>query len=571
MKGRESAGRRASALLEVTLLLNSSLDLETRLAGVLEHAMRLFRADRVSVMLLDRRRERLRVTASRGLPPAASEATTAVGRGIAGWVAAHREPLLLQDAVADERFAGSSPDVRSAMAVPLLAERGLLGVLNVASRKAGLYADEDIRYLEAFAAQAAGAVYNSQLYHDLAEKQQVIQKELDMAASIQRSIISDYVPDPRVQLHGMLEPASSVGGDFYSVIPLARNTGLCEGCDGMQSGACGDSEHKWCPRKFGMVIGDVANKGLPAALIMALLTSALYELGKDSASPRAVLERANSIFLRFLFDSKYGFATAFYGFYDGTEKSLSFAKAGHETPILLRRDGAQDYLDAEGLPLGLRENGQYEEKKVILEPGDRLLLYTDGLTGARDASGQVLGQAGLIRLVQGKRDSQLAGLVEELIRDVAAFRDGALPSDDVAVLALELEEGFDLVIEIPSRMEAVRQAVRTVLDAAAGNGLGDRVFELHLCLEELVRNAVEHGNHFDPEKRVSIGARFGPEDVTIRVRDQGRGFSPPAFSGPEEMDVMSERGRGLAIVRHYCEELSFNGAGNQATLVLSRD
>ncbi len=565
--------RDLEVLLEVGRVLTSSLDLATRLEQVLDLALPLFDADRVSVMLPDVRGEYLNVVASRGLAEPADHARVRVGEGIAGWVAAHKESLVLNDPLKDERFASTSPGLSSSMAVPLMAEGRLVGVLNIATSKPVHYTEDDLRYLTFFAGQAAVAIDNSRLYNQLEAKQQVLERELIMASRIQRSIISSYVPNPLVRVAAKLMPASAVGGDFYSVIPLARDSRFCFYCSPEIQDQCGEFVTAYCPNKFGLMIGDVANKGLPAALIMAVLTTSLYELGQVNNSPRAVLEQANTIFNRFFFESQYGFATVFYCFFDGNNMSITYSKAGHDSPVILRTNGEPQFLDAEGFPLGLNEDGEYEEKTVSLAEGDRLILYTDGVTGALNDQGQILGRARFTELVKRGHGKSLDQFMETLVDEIMLFGGDAPPTDDIALMIMELQEQFDFYMEIPSEIGAVRDAVEAVLDLVAGTGSPEKLQEMHLCLEELVRNAVEHGNKNDPSKIVGIAARIEAERVIVKIRDEGPGFQPPHYRDWRDHTwsdeaILSERGRGLIIVRHYCEELRFNAEGNEATLMM---
>jgi len=560
-------------LLEVGRVLTSSLDLETRLEKVLDLALPLFDADRVSIMLPDVRGEYLTVVASRGLPEVARQSRVRLGEGIAGWVAMRQEPLVLNDPLDHEKFEGTAEGLSSSMTVPLLAEGRLVGVLNVATSKPVHYTLEDLRYLNFLAGQAAIAIDNSRLYNQLEAKQKVLERELAMASRIQRSIISSYVPNPQVQVAAKLMPASAVGGDFYSIIPLARDSRFCFYCSPEIQDQCGEFTTMYCPNKFGLMIGDVANKGLPAALIMAVLTTSLYELGQANNSPRAVLGQANTIFNRFFFESQYGFATVFYAFFDGNDMSITYSKAGHDSPVILRKNGEAHFLNAEGFPLGLKADGEYEEKTIRLAEGDRLILYTDGVTGALNDKGQILGRARFAELVRQGHGKSLDLLMDSLVDEIMLFSGDSPPTDDIALMIMELQEQFDLYMEIPSEVGAVRQAVQAVLEIVAGAGSPDKLQELHLCLEELVRNAVEHGNHKDPDKTVGIAARIEADRVIVKIKDEGPGFQPPLYRDWRNHTwsddaILSERGRGLIIVRHYCEELRFNREGNEATLMM---
>jgi sigma-B regulation protein RsbU (phosphoserine phosphatase) len=555
-------------------VLTAALDLNTRLDRVVEQAMEILQAERGSIMLLDEGMDELVVRTSRGLKEA-REFRVRVGEGIAGWVAQHGEPLVLQDVVSDHRFRGTDPSIKSALAVPLRVEGKVTGVLNVSTAtQRRRYDYLDLEHLISFADMAAVVIENARLYEALKKDHYHLGKELQMASRIQRSIISTHVPCASIRMVSKLMPASAVGGDFFSVIPLSRDSRFCFYCSSEVQDRCQNLRSEFCPNKFGVMIGDVANKGMPAALIMSVLTTILYEVGRHHISPRTILNEANSAFRRFFSESQYGFATLFYGFYDNTDNTLTYAKAGHESPLLLRgRSGELEYLDGEGFPVGLMEDGNYQEKTIELEREDRILLYTDGLTGALNVKGEILGRKRLVELVKIHAREDIEAFLDALADEIMLFSGDAPQPDDIAVMVLELEDLYDLTMTVGTEMRQIRYVINSVLETLQGfEGLSDPV-TLRLCLEELLHNAMEHGNRCDLSKKVYITVKAEPRRAVIRVRDEGEGFDFGRIlaRGQEEQPVLSERGRGLTIVSHYADELWFNREGNEATLVFTAD
>jgi len=552
-------------------VLDGSLDLDLRLNRVVEQAIELLSADRGSIMLLDKTGGELCVRASRGLKEPA-EFSVRLGEGISGWVAKQGTPLVLNDAVAEERFKGINSNIVSALAVPLRVEGRVIGVLNVSSSSKGRYYDHvDLEYLSSFADMAAAAIENAQLYQALRRDQEHLSKELRMASRIQRSIVSTQMPCASIHMVSRLMPASAVGGDFFSVVPLSRDSRFCFYCSSQTQDRCQNLRSQSCPDKFGIMIGDVANKGMPAALIMSVLTTILYQAGQHLSSPRSILNEANAAFRRFFSESQYGFATLFYGFYDNTDNSLTYTKAGHEPPLLVhKRIGEIEYLEGEGFPVGLMEDGCYQEKTVKLERGDRILLYTDGVTGALNDRGEILGRKRLVELVKAHADQDIEAFLDALGDEVMLFSGDAPQPDDIAVMVLELEDLYDLTMTVGTDVKQIRYVIDSVLETLQGfEGLKDPI-TLRLCLEELLHNAMEHGNRGDVSKKVYITVKAGPRRVVIRVRDEGEGFDPEQIGSPQIGEpTLSERGRGLLIVRYYADELSFNREGNEATLVFS--
>lgn len=575
--GKEGSGGIAfpdadGGFYRVGRLITSSMELSTRLERVVEQAMELLGAERGSIMLVDEEKGELVVRASRGLDSSRSFRVR-VGEGIAGWVAEHGEPLVLQDVVADRRFRGTDPSIKSALAVPLTVEGRIIGVLNVATAgRQRRFDRRDLEHLASFADMAAVAIDNARLYEALRRDHERIGRELRMASRIQRSILSTHVPCASVRMVSRLMPASAVGGDFYSVIPLDRDSRFCFYCSSEVQERCQNLRTEFCPQKFGLMIGDVANKGMPAALIMSVLTTTLYEIGRRQASPRAILDEANAAFRRFFNESQYGFATLFYAFYDNTDGTLTYCRAGHEPPLLLRAGGrGMEYLEGEGFPVGLMADGEYQEKRVKLEKGDRVLLYTDGLTGALNSRGEVLGKKRLVELVEAHTGEDIEGFLDTLADEIMLFTGDASQPDDIAVMVMELEDLYDLTMTVSTDVRQIRYVINSVLETLQGfEGLKDPV-TLRLCLEELLHNAMEHGNRCDVSKKVYITVKAEPRRATIRVRDEGEGFDfqRRLQAAAEKEDLLSERGRGLLIVRHYADELRFNREGNEATLVFT--
>ncbi|NPV60655.1 MAG: SpoIIE family protein phosphatase [Actinobacteria bacterium] len=567
--GSQGAG---SGFYRVGKLITSSMELSTRLERVVEQAMELLGAERGSIMLMDEDEGDLVVRASRGLDSSRAYRVR-LGEGIAGWVAEHGEPLVLQDVVADRRFRGTDPSLKSALAVPLSVGGRIIGVLNVSTaRRQRRFDRQDLEHLTSFADMAAVAIDNARLYEALRRDHERIDRELRMASRIQRSILSTHVPCASVRMVSRLMPASAVGGDFFSVIPLDRDSRFCFYCSSEVQDRCQNLRTEFCPNKFGFMIGDVANKGMPAALIMSVLTTTLYEIGRRQVSPRAILDEANAAFRRFFSESQYGFATLFYGFYDNTDNTLTYCRAGHEPPLLLRAaDGGMEYLEGEGFPVGLMGDGDYQEKRVELKRGDRVLLYTDGLTGALNARGEVLGRRRLVELVETHADEDIEGFLDTLADEIMLFTGDASQPDDIAVMVLELEDLYDLTLTVGTDVRQIRYVINSVLETLQGfEGLKDPV-TLRLCLEELLHNAMEHGNRCDVSKKVYITVKAEPRRATIRVRDEGEGFDfrRRLEEVEERDDLLSERGRGLLIVRHYADELRFNREGNEATLIFT--
>src|SRR4051794_23455476 len=237
------------------------------------------------------------------------------------------------------------------LAVPLVSQGELIGVLNLGPRLSEQdYSSDDRKLLDNLAAQAAPALRVGQLVREQeaeAVTRQRFEQELEVARLIQQNFLPKELPDlPGWRVSAYYRPAREVGGDFYDVIPLP---------DG----------------RVGFVVGDVTDKGVPAALVMSATRSLLRAAAQRLVEPGVVLERVNAQLFPDMPEKM--FVTCLYGVLDPASGHLRFANAGHDLPYVKTAQGVIE-LRARGMPLGLMEGMPYEEKEAMLQPGDSVLL-----------------------------------------------------------------------------------------------------------------------------------------------------------------------------------------------------
>jgi len=248
----------------------------------------------------------------------------------------------------------------------------------------------------------------------LIEKER-LERELELARQLQRSMLPQRFPDlPGFAIAALSRPAREVGGDLYDVI-------------------ADQSDHAI------FLIADVSDKGMPAALYMALTRSLIRAEAKRCRSPREVLLRTHELLLEISHTSM--FFTAFCGILDLRTRKLTYARAGHDRPLLRRgADGSCEWLDARGMLLGLMPEVTLSEAEVQLHGGDALILYTDGMTDTNNPRGDFFGEEGLEDAVRAASDYSAQGLCEHLFATVERFRDGTAQFDDIALMVLAVEE-----------------------------------------------------------------------------------------------------------------------------------
>src|SRR3954469_7019331 len=299
------------------------------------------------------------------------------------------------------------------LAVPLISQGELIGVLNLGPRLSEQdYSTDDRKLLDNLAAQAAPALRVGQLVREQeaeAATRQRFEQELEVARLIQQHFLPKELPDlPGWHVAAYYRPAREVGGDFYDVIPLS---------DG----------------RVGFVVGDVTDKGVPAALVMSATRSVLRASAQRLIEPGLVLERVNEHLCPDMPEKM--FVTCLYGVLDPSTGHLRFANAGHDLPYVKTADGIVE-LRARGMPLGLMPGMLYEEKEAILAPGESVLLHSDGIVEAHDPARQMFGFPRLKQTVAENPGGQ--ALIDHVISELESFTgEDAEQEDDITMVTLE--------------------------------------------------------------------------------------------------------------------------------------
>jgi len=421
------------SLQDLGQALISSSDLGELAERVCRRASELCGADRVVLYLRrlqDSHQESAQVLAVRGwdrsaiglmAPPAQVFDGLSEGR-LAHFI--HSPPGVRPQSTEDGRIGRSV--LSAGVRVPLLAQDQLVGVMIIQSTQKDAFTPGQTALLQTFANQAALAIQRAGLIDELRGKINQLQaaqaelvtkertdRELELAHQVQQSMLPHSFPVvPGYVLAARNEPARAVGGDFYDMFVL-------------------DDDH------FGIVVADVADKGMPAALYMALTRSLLLAEARRERSPRQVLLNVNRLLLE-LGDLN-GFVSVFYGIVECSAHRLVYARAGHERPLLLRA-GEVIRLGGEGMVLGVQDSSSLNlnQQEQYLLPGDRLILYSDGLTDVADDTGAFFSLARLVTLFQMQTEKPIDALCQAIFDGLAQFRGQAEQFDDMTLLVLDV-------------------------------------------------------------------------------------------------------------------------------------
>jgi len=379
-----------------------------------------------------------------------------------------------------------------------------------------------------------------------AKEQQRLASELDIAHQIQTALLpGEHYLDAHCEnfeLHALLRPARAVGGDLYSYFMLNE-------------------------RRFCVMVGDVSDKGIPAALFMARTITLAKALAPRARSPQHLLSLLNVELCRN--NDSCMFVSLLCGMLDTTTGELVMASAGHEPPVLCDTDGVRLVELDTGAALGLDDEARYPPRTLRLRPGQTLLLYTDGITEATDTDQQLFGTERMLACLGQSPSASASDLAAGLLAEVDRFAEGAGQADDITVLALNwhhaLADGSAdmLDLTIHASMDDVFDTLDRCEASLHDQGVSPDVRDdVRLVLEELMVNMVQHGHAGGADRKIELHMRLGDDAVLIDLHHDGHPFDPlqvpmPALTG-DLADADEVGGLGIHLVRAMASELSYS-------------
>jgi len=408
---------RLKLVIEAAKALNSTLDLDKLLGVILETALGLVDGDRGTVYLLDGEKKELWSRVLKG--GERIEIRMPTGSGVAGYVAATGDTLNIPDAYFDTRF---NPEIdrvtgyrtRSILCMPMKNRGGkIVGVFQILNKRSGTFTADDESVLDALSVHAAIAVENARLYEQ--ERQKIaMEKDLQAAREVQMTLIPKRVPEvPGYRFAAVTIPAREVGGDLYDFTVKE-------------------------PGQLAVSLGDVSGKGLAASLLMANVQATLRDQAFTAAPASECVRRSNMLLFQNTGNEK--FVTLFYALLDPESGSLTCCNAGHEQPFLVRSGGETSRLTAGGVVLGIMEDFPYAQETIMLEAGDTVLIFSDGVSEAMDPSGEQLGEEPIKAVLLKHHGGDPEDLKDALIAAVRAHSAGAAQADDITIVVVQRME-----------------------------------------------------------------------------------------------------------------------------------
>ncbi len=400
-------------LAQVSQRISASLDLDELLDLIIEALRALVPYDAAGIYLLDRNSQEIQRMVVYGYAMNVDQASILnVGRGASQLVRESNNALILRDLSHYPVRVNARSSARSVMIAPILSNNRTIGVFTLESDEPDVYTRNDLALFQKFAHQAALSLEKAQLHRALLDKKK-LEQELSIAREIQLSFLpSTEPPIAGFEVAGLNLPSRLVSGDHYDFIKIV--------------------EGQW-----GLVIGDVSGKGIPASLIMASFRASLLAEIRNNYSISTIMAKVN----RLLWESTDAnqFVTAFYGVLDEKRKVLTYCNAGHNPPLLVRNDGSWLKLETGGLVLGAFDDSVYQESLMEMRSHDLLLLYTDGVTEIYNEEGEEFGVErllGLVRVHPELSARQITDMAQEHILDFAADR---TIQDDFTLVVVKAE------------------------------------------------------------------------------------------------------------------------------------
>ena len=399
-------------LNELALGISGSIDSEEIMRTIISRSIRSIGAEQGDITLIADNKDDPGKTLVRSMISSVGRSPLHLNQNLMGWMQINKKPLLINDPANDSRFQNVQwqESIYSLLSAPLMIRSKLIGILTIYNKKDRQgFTEQDQRLLSIIGSQSAQVVENARLQE---EEQALIKmrQELELAAKIQKQLLPEVQPSIEgYGLCGRNVTAYSVGGDYYDFIQLDD-------------------------RRWAICLGDVSGKGLPASLLMSNLQAILRGQVTYKPSPGTLMKNANQQLYQSTGMER--FVTLFLGILDTGTHTLQYSIGGHEYPFLIHSDKNYTRLKTGGIPVGVMENQDFAEETIELKPGDKLVIFSDGITDSRNKDDEAFGEERLEQLLA--REYQNSGeQIMEIIFNASMEHNGkAQLFDDMTMVVL---------------------------------------------------------------------------------------------------------------------------------------
>ncbi len=398
-------------LTQLTKEFSSILDLDTLLQKIAGGVRTLIQYDGFSVLLVDEAEQVLKHRFSLRFDQRKTE-DIPLSRGVTGAAVRARHAIRVADTSSDERYIETSTGIRSEVAVPLIVNDRVIGVMDIESERVNFFTEEHSRTLGLLAPQVASSIENARLYEEVASRQARMEQDLIAARRVQSLLLPQEPPE----IHGLeigmgMRPAREVTGDIYDIFEIEEKVAL-------------------------IAFGDSSGKGAAAALYGAMVSGLLRSLAYRRLTPAKMMKVLNDRLCERRVDGQY--VTLLLVRWDAVEQKLTFASAGGGLPIILR-DGEATRLHLEGVPLGLLADREYDEVITETQTGDIIGLFSDGFEDQANLEGTPFGETELTRIFKKLRKQPPGAVFKKVLAEMDKFRSTVPIHDDQSALILKVK------------------------------------------------------------------------------------------------------------------------------------
>jgi sigma-B regulation protein RsbU (phosphoserine phosphatase) len=397
-------------LLDITKTISRSLDLDEVLNLVMDTLRSLIPYDAAGIYLIEFGTEDagpyiFKSKAIRGYQISFDliEPRLKMGEGFLGTVAQTGKPIISDNVHSDARYFAARERTKSEMLAPIVSNDHVIGVFDLESDVVGAYSDDDLAILQLLTSQVAIIIEKVRLHEQVVEKKR-IQAQLEIARSVQLELLPET--DPQIDnfdISAYIFPAEEVSGDYYDWVKVFDD-------------------------QIGIVVADAVGKGIPAALLMSFLRASLRSCIQIGYAPHIAFSMVSDLLRDSIKDNQ--FITGIYGMLDSTNKTFVFSNAGHNPPLLIKPNGEYRFVEYGDMPLGMFPHLHFHQHFIRFEPGQVMVIYTDGITEASGPSGEEYGEDRFAKRVLDGIHLPAKKLIDHIRKGVADFTEKKFLNDD---------------------------------------------------------------------------------------------------------------------------------------------
>jgi phosphoserine phosphatase RsbU/P len=402
--------RTLRTLTSLSQEFSSILDLDELLGKIAESVRSLINYDAFSIYLVDTDKRVLRHRFSVRYDKRVNLDNIPLDKGITGAAAQTREPVRVENTLNDPRYIAFHVNIHSELAIPLMVQDRVIGVLDVESERVGYFTEDHQQALSLLGPQIASSVENARLYEELAQREQRMEQDLKAARKLQRVLLPRTAEVRGLEIGIRSRPARDISGDVYEFYEHGDEYAV-------------------------IAFGDVSGKGPAAALYGALISGLLRILAPRRRSPAMLMQSLNEALLERRVDAQYATLTVL--LWEPRSRVLTFCNAGGEPPLILR-NGEILTLKAAGVPIGLLDDRQYEEGECQTERGDTILLYSDGVQDQLNEQEKHFSKSRILDVLRAHGNGSAQELADAVIAELDKFREDVPITDDQTVVVMKV-------------------------------------------------------------------------------------------------------------------------------------